>query len=72
MFEKMRKCLDTFEENFQKNDKEMTKENRENMWYFYLDFAKAMLIDFPEVEKVARIILVEKGLFDDVKIKFSK
>lgn len=72
MFEKMRKCLDTFEENFQKNDKEMTKEDRENMWYFYLDFAKAMLIDFPEVEKVARIILVEKGLFDDVKIKFSK
>lgn len=72
MFEKMRKCLDTFEENFQKNDKEMTKEDKENMWYFYFDFAKAMLIDFPEVEKVARIILVEKGLFDDVKIKFSK
>lgn len=72
MFDKMRKCLDDFEASFKKNDNEMTKEERENMWYFYLDFARAMLIDFPEVEKVARIILVEKGLFDDVKIKFSK
>ena len=49
-----------------------TEGNFEGLLDFYLDFARAMLIEFPEVEKVARIILVEKGLFDDVKIKFSK
>lgn len=72
MFEKMRKCLDDFEANFNKNDNEMTREDKDNMWYFYLDFAKAMLLEFPEREKVAKIILVEHGLFDDIRVKFGK
>ena len=72
MFKKMRKCLDDFESNFNKSELTMTKEEESDMWYFYLNFAKAMLLECPDVEKVARIILVEKGLFDDIKIKFGK
>jgi hypothetical protein len=70
MFDKMRKCLNDFEASFNKS--ELTKEEEADMCLFYLNFAKAMLLECPEVEKVAKNILVEKGLFNDMKIRFCK
>lgn len=70
MFEKMRKCLDDFEETVKKN--ELTRDEDESLIYFYLNFAKAMLSECPDANKVARVIMVEHGLFDDIKIKFGK
>lgn len=70
IFNKMRKCLDGFEAAV--NSKEFTREYDECMRCFYLDLAKAMLLECPDVEKVARVILVEYGLFDDVKLRFEK
>ena len=72
MFEKMRKCMDDFEAAIRKNENELTKEEEDNLIYFHLNFAKAMLSECPEVDKVGRFIVVEKGLFDDVKIRFGK
>lgn len=70
MFEKMRKCLDEFEEAIKNNV--TTEEDVDKVEYFELNFAKAMLSECPNVDKVGRIIVVEKGLLDDVKIKFGK
>lgn len=70
MFEKMRKCLDNFEQVVEKN--ELTKDESEDIIYFYLNFAKAMLSECPDVDKVGRVIVIEHGLFDDVKIRFGK
>lgn len=70
IFNKMRKCLDGFEAAV--TSKEFTREDDECMRYFYLDLAKAMLLECPDVEKVARVILTEYGLFDDVKLRFEK
>ncbi len=70
MFDKMRKCLDDFEETIKKN--ELTRDEDESLIYFYLNFAKAMLYECPDVDKIGRIIVVEHGLFDDIKIKFGK
>jgi len=70
MFNRMRKCLDDFETNVKKIV--LTEEEADYIDYFYLNFAKAMLQECPEVSKVARVIVVEHGLFDDVKIKFGK
>ena len=70
MFEKMRKCLDDFEETVKEN--ELTRDEEESLIYFYLNFAKAMLSECPDASKVARVIMVEHGLFDDIKIKFGK
>lgn len=70
MFEKMRKCLDDFEEIAKKN--ELTRDEDESLIYFYINFAKAMLSECPDAHKVARVIMVEHGLFDDIKIKFGK
>ena len=72
MFEKMRKCLNDFEETLKKDETKLTKEEEDSLIYFYLDFAKAMLSECPEVDKVGRIIVVDKGLFDDMKIRFGK
>lgn len=69
MFKRMRKCLDDFEK-FAYGD--FTREADEYVRCFYLDLAKAMLLECPDVEKVARVILVEYGLFDDVKLRFEK
>ena len=70
MFEKMRKCLDDFEAALRKNEKELTREDDDNLRYFHLRLAEAMLKECPEVDKVGRFIVVEKGLFDDMKIRF--
>ena len=70
MFDKMRKCLDDFEATVKKN--ELIKEEESNIRYFYLDFAKAMLSECIDVDKVARAILVEYGLFEDINVKFGK
>ena len=72
MFDKMRKCLDDFEAALKKNESELTREDEENLCYFHLRFAEAMLKECPEVDKVGRFIVVEKGLLDDVKIRFGK
>lgn len=71
MFDKMRKCMNDFETALNKSDNEQTREDKENIWYFYLHFAEAMLEDCPEVDKVGRVIVVDRGLFDDIKIRFS-
>ena len=70
MFEKMRKCLDEFEELAKKPT--MTREEENELVYFYLNFAKAMLSECPDADKVGRVIVVEHGLFDDIKFKFGK
>ena len=70
MFDKMRKCLDDFEETIKKGV--LTEEEEDYIAYFYLHFAKAMLSECPNVSKVGRVITIEHGLFDDVKIKFGK
>ena len=70
MFNKMRKCLDDFET--AAKSLEFSREYDEHMRCFYLDFAKAMLLECPDAEKVARVILVEYGLFDDIKLRFEK
>lgn len=70
MFEKMRKFLDDFE-NVVKRDV-ITKDEEEDIVFFYLNFAKAMLSECPDVHKIARVIMVEHGLFDDIKVKFGK
>lgn len=71
MFDKMRKCLDDYEATTKKNDNEWTKEDEYNVIYFYLNFAKAMLFECPDVDKVGRVIVVDKGLFEDIKFKFG-
>lgn len=63
MFEKMRKCLDNFEEAVNKKG-DLTKEEKDVIFYFYLDFAKAMLSECPEVTKVGRAIMIEHNLVD--------
>lgn len=70
MFNRMRECLDNFEKNSKKIV--LTEEEADYIDYFYLNFANAMLHECPEVSKVARVIVVEHGLFDDVNIKFGK
>ena len=70
MFERMRKCLDNFEEIVKKNN--LTRDEENALLYFYIDFAKAMLVECPDVDKVAKVISVEHGMFDDIKIKFKK
>lgn len=70
MFEKMRKCLDEFEELVKKDT--FTREEGNKLDYFYLNFAKAMLSECPDADKIGRVIVVEKGLFDDIKFKFGK
>lgn len=60
MFNRVRKCLDDFETKFNKG--ELTKEEQKDMWFFYIDFAKAALIEIPEADKVAKIILIEHNL----------
>ena len=71
MFDKMRKCLDDFENTLKKDEAKLTKEEEDSLIYFHLDFAKAMLSECPDVDKVGRIIVVEHGLFDDIKFKFG-
>ena len=71
MFEKMRKCLDDFENTLKKNENELTKEEEDNIIYFYLNFAKAMLSECPDVDMIGRIIVAKHGLLDDIKFKFG-
>lgn len=72
MFDKMRKCLDDFENIVKNRDVVLTRTEEDIMKYFYLNFANAMLHECPDVEKVGRVIVVEHGLFDDIKFKFQK
>lgn len=71
MFNRMRKCLDDFE-NAVKRGCSFTREEVDSMKYFYINFANAMLHECPDVEKVGRVIVVEHGLFDDIKFKLEK
>mgnify|MGYP003398799904 CR=1 FL=1 len=70
MFEQMRKCLDDFEETVKKGV--VTKEDEDKVLYFHLRFAETMLKECPDVDKIGRFIVVEKGLFDDVKFTFGR
>ena len=72
MFDKMRKCLDDFENIVKNRGVVLTRAAEDNLKYFYLNFANAMLHECPDVEKVGRVIVVEHGLFDDIKFKLEK
>ena len=69
MFNRMRKCLDNFEKF---SCGYYTAEAKEYLSCFYLDLAKAMLLECPDADKVAKVILVEYGLFDDIKFRLEK
>ena len=72
MFDKMRKCLDDFENVIKDDIAEFTTQGKDIIDYFYLNFANAMLHECPYVDKVGRVIVVEHGLFDDIEFKFKK
>ena len=40
--------------------------------YFNLHLAEALMKDFGDSERVARIILAEKGLFEKVQFEFKR
>lgn len=62
MFERIRKCLDDFENAVSKFEKaeKLTEEEWIILDYFYLNMAKAMSLECPSVKKIAKIILLEK------------
>lgn len=70
MFENVRKCLDELENTVKKIH--YTEEDENIMKYFNLHLAEALMKDYPESERVARIILAEKGLFEKIGFRFER
>ena len=70
MFENVRKCLDEFENTVHKIN--YTTEDENVIMYFNLHLAEALMKDFSDSERVARIILAEKGLFEKVQFEFKR
>lgn len=72
MFEKIRKCLDDFENMAYKNEGELTREDKDTYEYFNLRFAEAIMSECWRSENIAMIILSEKCLLNEVKVKFER
>ena len=70
MFENVRKCLDELENTVKKIN--YTKEDEDIMAYFNLHLAEALMKDYQESERVARVILAEKGLFEKIQFEFKR
>jgi len=73
MFENIRKCLDECEKVANNtNYCEATQEELDIIHFFVLHFSQAIMKDLPydkNDEKIVKIILVTKGLSNEVKIK---
>ena len=64
MFTKMRQCLNDFTITYCKligPINEFTEEDQQKLNYFYLDFAKAMIQECPDADKIAKVIMIEMG-----------
>ena len=70
MFENVRKCLDDLENSVKKIH--WTKEDEDMEKYFNLHLAEALMKDYKDSEKVARVILAEKGLFEEIGFRFER
>ena len=74
MFEGIRKCLDDFENTLNKYQNEPypipTDEEERILLYFNLHLAEELMKEgYVGSDKVAKIIMVTKGLRDEVKVK---
>lgn len=73
MFENIRKVLDEYEDAWTKINTrlfEVSKEDEDNIIYFDMHLAKALMKDAPAGdEAVAKIILATKGLSNEIKVK---
>ena len=71
MFNKIRKCLDEFENCVLFESKETDEIKTKNIFdYFDLHLAEALMSDLDNSDRVAKIILASKGLSSEIKIKF--
>lgn len=71
MFNRIRKCLDEFENHFLNECNETDKIKTQNVFdYFDLHLAEALMSDLSNSDRVAKIILASKGLSSEIKIKF--
>ena len=73
MFKNIRKCLDDFESVDKKlmNHESITREEEANIWYANFRLAEALLRDWSDAERVAAIILSEKGMIENIGFKFN-
>lgn len=72
MFENIRKCLDDYEQliNTAKSaNRELTEEEKDFAFYFNMNFSKAIMQDYYESDIVAKIILADKNMLGDIKVK---
>ena len=70
MFENIRNNLDEFERICTKARKEsLTGEEKEFLDYFEMTFAESMMKEIWNPDKIAKIILANKDMLDDIKIK---
>ena len=70
MFENIRNNLDEFERICTKSRKErLTVEENEFLDYFEMTFAKSMMKEIWNPDKIAKIILANKDMLGDIKIK---
>ena len=70
MFENIRNNLDEFERICTKSRKErLTGEENEFLDYFEMTFAKSMMKEIWNPDKIAKIILANKDMLGDIKIK---
>lgn len=73
MFEKIRKCLDEYEDiSCNRDIFNLSKEEIDAVQYFELHFAKALMQEDQRClnsEKIAKIILATKGLSNEISIK---
>lgn len=73
LFKYIRKCLDDFENTVDKLDKheKITKEEEDAIWYSDLRLAEALMKNWSGAERVAMIILAEKGIPEKFEVKFN-
>ena len=70
MFENIRNNLDELERICTKaRGERLTCEENEFLNYFEMTFAKSMMKEIWNPDKIAKIILVNKDMLDDIKIK---
>lgn len=73
MFKNIRRCLDEFENVVNKvdNGESITREEDDTVWYMNLRLAEALLKDWCDAERVATMILTEKGIPERLEFKFN-
>ncbi len=73
MFNNIRNVLDDFENTVSKvdNGESITREEEAAVWYSDFRLAEALLRDWSGAERVAAIILSEKGMVENIGFKFN-